>query len=468
MSTQLIVILGYFAIVTVVGLLASRLASSSDDFLLAGRKMGVFICSAAIAGEWIGGTSTIGTAEGGFLYGISAAWFAVANALGTVILAFTLAKLYRRSSAFTVTGFMEQYFGVRCRIVSSVVLTFVMIVVASVQIVAGAALMHTLTGINMLAAVWLTGAVFLVYTLSGGLWAIGYTNVLHVIVMYVGLILGLGMISSRMGGTETLSLNLPAYPYMSLAGAGISNVIAWITASVFAALVAQAAVQPIMGARDENVAQKSALLAAIYITPVGIIAALLGMYARVAYPGIASRTALPVLMMSLPPWAGGVVLAGVLAAILSTVAPCILAAGTLLSKDVYQRLICPAATDDKVRAVSRWFTLACGIIAIIWGLYCKVILDQVYFAYTLRATIAILLLFGVYWKNTRPKSAVFALALTTIFALGWEMAKNLLGRYPYGIHPMYVALVTTCVVVIAGSLVGRELGRARGHAGGEG
>ena len=191
MSVQLSIVLAYFLVVTPVGLIAMRLNKSADDYLLAGRKMGVLLCSAAIAGEWIGGTATIGTAEGGFLYGISAGWFAVANALGTVVLAFTLAKLYRRTGSFTVTGFMERYFGPQCRAVSSVILTFVMVLVTSVQVVAGAALINTLTGLDPRIAMVVTGVVFLAYTLSGGLWAIGITNAIHIVVMYIGIGVGL-------------------------------------------------------------------------------------------------------------------------------------------------------------------------------------------------------------------------------------------------------------------------------------
>lgn len=131
MSIQISIVLVYFVLVTLIGLWSSRKARNSDSFLLAGRGMGTLLCAAAMAGEWIGGTSTIGIAEGGFRYGISSAWYTVANAFGTVILALTLAKLYRRSNSFTVIGFMERYYDVKTRRIAAVVLAFVMIVVGS-------------------------------------------------------------------------------------------------------------------------------------------------------------------------------------------------------------------------------------------------------------------------------------------------------------------------------------------------
>ncbi len=452
MSVQLSIVLAYFLVVTPVGLIAMRLNKSADDYLLAGRKMGVLLCSAAIAGEWIGGTATIGTAEGGFLYGISAGWFAVANALGTVVLAFTLAKLYRRTGSFTVTGFMERYFGPQCRAVSSVILTFVMVLVTSVQVVAGAALINTLTGLDPRIAMVVTGVVFLAYTLSGGLWAIGITNAIHIVVMYIGIGVGLFFVWRGAGGLPALAADLPSYPFFHPFGHGVSQVTAWIIASILAALVAQAAVQPVMAARDEDTAKKAALLAVIYIVPVGITTVLLGMFARVLYPEIPARLALPTLLLGLPAWASGVVLSGILAAILSTVAPCILAAGTLLAKDLYARNICPNATDCQVNRFSKIATFVSGVAAIILAMYSTdTILGQIYFAYTLRASLALLLVLGVYWTRARKGPAVLAIVTTSAFAIAWEIYKGIAGAYPFGLHPMYVALATTTAVMLVGS-----------------
>lgn len=452
MSLQLAIILGYFLVVTPIGLITMRLNRSADDFMLAGRNMGVLLCSAAIAGEWIGGTATIGTAEGGYLYGISAGWFTLANAMGTVVLAFTLAKLYRRAGSFTVTGFMKHYFGHRCCTVAAAILTLVMILVTSVQIVAGAALINTMTGLDPKWAMIITGFVFLAYTLLGGLWAIGITNSIHLVVMYVGVFVGLAMVWKNAGGFPALTSTLPFTPYFHPLGGGVSQVLAWIIASILAALVAQAAVQPVMAARDEETAKKGALLAVIYIVPVGIITALLGMFARVLYPDIPARVALPTLLLGLPAWAGGLVLAGILAAILSTVAPCILAAGTLLAKDLYAVVIKPRAGDREVNRFSKLATLASGILAIALAMYSTdTILSQIYFAYTLRASLAILLVLGVYWSRARKGPALLAIVATTIVAIGWEVYKGVTGAYPAGVHPMYIALLVTFGVMVAGS-----------------
>lgn len=448
MSIQLYFIIGYFLIVLIIGLLSTFLSKSSDDFLVAGRKMGIVLCAATIAGEWIGGTSTIGTSQVGYLYGISAAWFPIANSIGILILSLTLAKLYRRSEVVTVTEFLEKYFGKRVRITASIILTLVMTVSGSVQIVAGGALMNTVTGMNMKWAMIIMGFIFLVYTLAGGMWAVGITNVINMAVIYIGLILGLFYTASVYGGFDVLTASLPAQPYFSMGGEDPLKIGGWIITSLLAALVSQAAVQPIMGAKNERTAQVGTVISSLLIIPVGFIGALLGMYAKIAFPNISSFTALPQLLMSFPPWIGGVIMAGILAAILSTVAPCILAAGTLMAKDVYQGVFNKEASDQQIYKLSRIYTLIFGVLAIVFALYCKVILDQIYFGFTLRSTLAILLLFAVYWKAPRPAVALWSLVITAGVAVYWEIMKTVNGYYPLKIYPIYIILAITIIITM--------------------
>jgi len=452
-SLQLAMILAYFLLVSFIGIIAGRMSKTSADFMMAGRNMGLVMCAAATAGEWIGGTSTIGVAEGGYIYGISSSWYPIANALGLVIFAFTLAELYRRLGEFTIPGIIERYLDVRCRIVSSVVLAAVMVIVGSLQVVAAGTIMTSVTTLNFQVSLVLVGLVFIAYTLSGGLWAIGLTNMLHVVVLYCGVITALVFAMRAGGGFAALRAELPAQPFFSMLGVSPSKVGAWIMASVMGVFTAQAAVQPILAARDEKTAKRASLLAAAVIAPLGLITSLTGMFARISFPGIDPKMGFPQLILTFSPAVGGLVLAGVLAAILSTVAPCILAAGTLLTNDVYRRLLRPEADDRTTYRVSRLLTLGAGLLALSIALFAPVILEAIYLAYTFRSAIFIILAAGIYWKRTRPEAALGAIVATSIATVAWETLKATgNGAYPYGLHPMYLALVISLLIIVAGSL----------------
>ncbi|MDR1804563.1 MAG: sodium:solute symporter family protein, partial [Treponema sp.] len=398
---QLIIIIFYFVIIVTIGLAANKKTKSASSFHGAG--LGVLMCVAAGTGEWLGGTSTTGVSEYGFDFGISGAWYTIANGIGIIFLAIFFAKLYRSLETVTVPGIIEKFIGVKARVISSILLTFVMIAVGTSQVVAAGTLGVSVFHLDYVSAVIALGLVFIGYTLAGGMTAVGYTNTIHLIAMYGGALLALFLVVGDVGGFSQMRLDLPP-SYFSMTAIGTPKVISWIIASLLGACTAQAGIQPILAARDVTVAKKAAFITALAVAPFGIITALLGMAAKIKFPGLSNgKQALPTLMMNVNPVAGGIILASILAAILSTISPIILASGTMITKDIYQRILRPNATDAQVLRMSRITTAVAGLLCIITAIILydsSRLLDIVYFAYTLRGCMFVVLLLGIYWKRT--------------------------------------------------------------------
>ena len=390
MPLQVFIILLYLIATILLGILAKNKAKSSSSFH--GSGLGILMCVAAGTGEWLGGTSTTGVSEYGYEFGISGAWYTLANGIGLIVLALLFAKLYRSLETVTVPGIIEKYTGVNARIVSSILLTFVMIAVGASQIVAAGTLGSTVFGMDYTTAVLVMGTGFILYTLAGGMVAVGYTNIMHIIVMYGGVILAIILTGRTVGDIAGMRAALPE-SYFHMTSIGFPKVVSWVIASVLGACTAQAGIQPILAARDANVAKKSAVITAFIVAPFGIITALLGMAARVIFPDLANgKLALPSLLMNMEPVAGGIVMASVLAAVLSTISPIILAAGTMMTNDIYKRVIRPGASDQDLLFISRLTTALAGVVCMLIAiiLYDSTrILDMVYFAYTLRGSLFI-------------------------------------------------------------------------------
>lgn len=467
MSLQLVIIILYFAVTVVIGLYAKRKANSASAFH--GANLGILMCVAAGTGEWLGGTATTGVSEYGYLYGLSGAWYTVANSIGVIVLALFFAKLYRSLETVTVPGIIEKYVGVNARVVSSVLLTFVMIAVGTAQIIAAGTLGVSVLGLNYYSAVVILGVGFILYTLAGGMTAVGYTNILHLIFMYGGIILALILSSNNIGGIDNILNIMPKEPYFNWFSIGKIKVSSWIVASILGACTAQAGIQPILAAKDVKVAKKAAFITALVVAPFGILTALLGMMARVNFPDLTNaKLALPTLMMTLQPGAGGLVLASILAAILSTIAPIILAAGTMVTKDIYQRIIKPQATDQEILKMSRLMTGLAGITCIVLAMLLyggTRILDIVYFAYTIRGSLFVVLLFGIYWRYTTPKGAISAMLLTSLVGLYWVVYKAIFGQYP--IHPWlsetYASVIVAAISTVMFSLVEMSFKRKKSN-----
>lgn len=466
MSVQLMIILIYFALTVGIGLYAKRSAKDSNAFHGAG--LGVLMCVCASTGEWLGGTATTGVSEYGFDFGISGSWYTIANGIGVIFLALLFAKLYRSMETVTVPGIIGKFLGVRARTVSSVFLTFVMLAVGTSQMIAAGSLGVSLMGLDFNLMVVAFAAVFIVYTLAGGMQAVAYTNVMHLCCMYGGVILAIVLALNKAGGMSAVASTLPE-SYFNMTSIGMPKVSSWIIASLLGACTAQAGIQPILAAKDVNVAKKAAVITAFVAAPFGLFTALLGMIAKtMSINGTLLDTAgqlvtngklaLPTLMMNLSPIAGGIVLASILAAILSTVSPIILASGTMVTKDIYHGVIRPDATDAQVMRMSRITTAISGVICAGVAIFLNSsgirVLDIVYFAYSMRGALFVIVLLGIYWKKTSEKGAVYGMIATAIVGLFWVIFNAVTGHFPIpGVTETYISVFTALVSTLVFSLI---------------
>lgn len=453
--TQIIIVFAYIILTVLISYAGKNKSKTTKSY--EGAGLGLLLCVVAGAGEWLGGTATTGIAEYGYLYGLSGAWYTIANGLGICFLAIFFAKMFRSLNTPTVSGIIGKFLGREAKMASAALLILIMIVIGMTPVVALGTMGETLFGFEPNASILIMGLTVLCYTVLGGMMAVGYTNILHLVVMYAGAILAVVLCGREVGGLEAITNSLPR-SYFSFSSIGIPKISSWIVASVLGACTAQAGLQPVLAAKNEKVARKSSFYIALLVAPFGIFTAILGMIARVKLPGIENtKLVLPKLLLSMDSVAGGFIMASVFAAILSTIAPIFLSVGTLFTRDIYQetKWYKKNSSDDKLLKVSRIATLIGGLICIAASLVfgkSSTILDMIYFGYSLRAALFIILLLGVLWKNTSPKAAITSMALTGITGIVWISYKKITGTYP--IHPNFsetyisvlVALISTVVI----------------------
>ncbi len=476
MSVQLIIIIVYFIATVVIGVLSGRKTKSAAAFT--GVALSTFAIVCASTGEWLGGTATTGVSEYGFLYGLSGWWYTIANGIGVLFLGLLFAKLFRSLETGTVPGIIEKFFGVHARTVSCIILTIVMLAVGLSQMIAAGKLGESLLGIPFWISAIAFAVIFIVYTLAGGMNAVASTNVMHLIVMYVGVIIAMIIAVSRAGGMDAFTngiSNLRAEnggSFWNMFTIGGSKVSSWIIASLLGACTAQAGLQPVLSSKNAKQARKACIITAFVAAPFGFFTATLGMAARVMYEngdllqGVAlkeaGKSALPELMMrGMNPVAGGLVLAAILAAVLSTVSPIILASGTMVTRDVYQRVLKPNASDQEVLKMGRITTAISGVICCVGAILlwkASTVLELVYAAYSLRGALFVVVLLGIYWKRASQKGAIASMICTAVAAVAWVAIKLATGSYPlkfgsFAVSETYIAVVVAFVCTIVFSLI---------------
>lgn len=420
------------ALVLGIGFFANVKGKTAKSFH--GANLGILMCVAAGAGEWMGGTSTTGVSEYGYLFGISGAWYTIANGLGIMVCTCFFARLYRRLNTPTVPGIVGHYYGKNARTVSSALLIVVMIAVGISQMIAIGTLGKAILHLDIEWSIMISGCVVILYTIFGGMLAVGYTNTLHLAVMYVGMIAAVIYCVTNMGGLNAAVSQVPA-GFDSFTSIGFPKIGSWVLASVLGACTAQAGIQPILAARDEKVAAKASLIIALIVAPFGILTAALGIIARIRFPELASaKLALPQLLNTMPPALAGLVTAAMMAAVLSTASPIFLACGTLFTRDIYLRFQ-PDTKDKKELRVSRTVTAVSGLICIIAAIAffnSATVLDIVYFAYSIRGSLFVILLFGIVLKKSKAseKAVIVSMLVTAVTGLVWVVYKQICGAYP--------------------------------------
>jgi len=427
MSIQLAIIVIYIAVLFGISFYAKRLAANgSTNFLFAGRKMGSGLVAVNVAGLAIGAASTIGVAEHAFTVGIAAGWYNGAWSAGALIMGLFAAAKYREMDCTTVPELFERYYDKNSRVIAVFGLIIIQMVITAMQYLAGGALLSSLLPeyFTFQMGMIVSAVVFIGITLIGGLWASGLSNILSMILIYIGILAGTFMTVSNQGGIGAIAAKLPTETdwFAPVGSLGLAMVVGWFAVMITQTISAQGPVQIACGARDGKAARNGYLWGALIIFPIGFLCALMGLAAKVAYPGIKATMALPKIIMSLDPFLSGMTLAALWAADVSTACTLLLGAGTLFSQDIYKRFIAPGISDSKYVIVNRITILAIGLITLWFAFNAVGILRTLLLGLSLTTAFTVIFLFTIFAPGLCRKSSAFYTTLVGMTALAaWQL-----------------------------------------------
>lgn len=431
LSIQLFIVLAYIVLLFGISFYVKRRADKgSTEYLFAGRKLTAGLIAVNITGLAVGAASTVGVAERAVKVGISAGWYNAAWAVGALAMAFIAAGKYRSMKATTIPELFERFYDTKGRLISALGLVIIMLVITSLQYLAGGAILSALLpDIFSFKGGMLTSAVvFIGITLIGGLWSSGLANVLSVILIYVGILYSTTTALGNIGGMDVLVAKLPVGSDMlnPLSGLPLALIIGQFVVMATQALTAQGPVQIACGAKDAGTAKRGFIYGAMLIFPVGFLCALLGLIGMVTYPGISATMALPKVVMGLNPWAAGATLAAMWAADVSTACTILLAAGTLFSQDIYKRFLNPGVSDEKFVMVNRLSILVCGIVTLWFAFNAVGIVKTMLSGLSLTTPLTVVFLFTMFAPNLCKRSAAFYTTLVGLLSiLAWNFIPSL-------------------------------------------
>lgn len=471
MNIYLTVIIAYFAIIIIMSFFLRKLAAkSSADYLVAGKNLGVIVCAVVVAAEWLGGMSTIGVSEKAFTTGtLQPILYNISTSIGMIIIGFTLAYYYRKNEVHTVSEMLEKLFGQKAKKYSAIAFLFAYITLAYVQLQTCASVMAPLFNIDWIYAVILSSFIITLYTYWGGMHGIAFTSIVHLGVMFIGVgtALVIGLID--VGGFDNLSKLLiakgaPVNHYNPFS-ADLTDAFSLLLGGVLGGMAAQASIQPIFAAKDAKTAKNAAILSAFIVAPFGLMTAILGLIAKTGMyidtdKVTNAKMILPTLLTQesfISPILGGLALAGVLAAILSTVGPVNFAVVTIATKDIYKGFLKPDADDKKLVSIARKLVVFVGVITIPLAILLKGgVLDAAYVSYAIRAIGAIVIVFGIYakgWIDEKTVKNAFIYGTLSVFMF---IAADYLGIFK--VDKTYGAVIVTLAIILIGKFTRKSNG----------
>ena len=429
----LIIVCVYLIGLLSIGFLCKKfLIKSSADFLLAGRRLGVFFVAASLAANNVGGGSTIGVASKAFSgWGLSAGWYVLAASIGIIPLAYFAPRI-RRTMAHTIPEVIRNRFGEIAGTTSALLNIISLFCLTASQILATGTVVSILIGIPLNLAILVSGAIVLCYCVAGGIIADVYSDVIQLVIIFFGLLIAMAVVLNNIGGFRVLAEKLPGKT-MSFTGVGFTIIISLIINYFCTFLSGPEMVSRFSSARDEKAAMQASWISAIFMGLLAFIPAVLGLVALAVNPGLDNGTGTSALMWTVneyaPPVLVGLVAAAIISATMSSADSNLLCASTIFVKDIYQAYVNPAMDDKAIILLVRLSVVVLGFFSVFVALFHFNLVTLNLFAFALRSSGPFAAYgFALVWKGATKHSGLVSIICGSAGAIIWQM----LGE-PFGI-----------------------------------
>ncbi|MFB7639668.1 sodium:solute symporter [Peribacillus butanolivorans] len=453
-NLDLVVISVYFAILIGVGILGSFKAKTSEDYVLAGRNLGMFMYFGCLAAVILGGASTIGTARLGYEYGVSGIWLVAMLGIGITLLGLFFSDKILNLRVMTISEYLSKRFNKEAGFLSAIVSSLYALMVTVTQIIGMGSILNVLLNWNLTLSMFVGGGLVLFYTVLGGMWSVTMTDVIQFVVMTVGIFfIMLPMSISKVGGLASLENQLPA-GFLSISNIGVDRIFQYFLLFALGMVVAQDIWQRISTAKTKEIAKKGTIFAGIYSVFYGITISVIGICTFIYLPSLedSQTTFVSMALAILPTGVLGLIVAAVVSALMSTASGTLLAASTLITNDIIKTLSNKQMSDGTYLLVSRIVTGIVGLISIIIAVWVQDILIAMDIAYSLLSGgIFVPVLLGLFWPKATSKATICAIVgsmLVIIISLIIEGSTST--------HPIIYGIVTSFLILVPGSLLGQR------------
>ena len=465
----LITFVVYFIFLLGIGFYFYRRNVSIEDYLLGGRGMGAWVTALSAQASDMSGWLLMGLPGAIYLGGMGGVWIAIGLFVGTVLnwkLVSGRLRIYtQKTGTITLPCFFEQRFGDPTgllRTVSAIIILIFFTIYASSGLVATGKLFESTFNVNYKTAVIVGGMIIIAYTFLGGFLAVCWTDLFQGSLMVLALIIVPVVAYNRVGGIEAISEAMVSKGIQKglipqgekLPALAIISAMAWGLGYFGQPHI----LARFMSAKSLGKLAESMAIAIIWVfislagaVAVGLIG--IGMFENLT-GGEEEKVFIYMISNLFNPWIGGILLAAILSAIMSTIDSQLLVSSSALTEDFYQMAIKKNASEKEIVTVGRICVIIISVIAMILALRPNdTILGIVAYAWGgLGAAFGPLVIFALFWRKTSWQAALAGMVTGTVVLVVWKQVG--LSREMYEIVPGFIA---NCLMIfLVNTIIGQK------------
>ncbi len=431
----------YLLITIIIGLWASRQVKTAKDFAVAGRRLPLLLAASALFATWFGSETILGASsefvDNGLLGVIEDPFGA---ALCLLLVGLFYARPLYRLNLLTFNDYFRDRFSPKAELVSAIFMVPSYFGWIAAQLVALGILLQALTGVPIGAGILICTIVVLIYTYSGGMWAVSITDFVQTIVIIVGLIVLAIQLIPQAGGLQKVIASRPEGFFRFFPEGNVHSIIhyfaAWITIGL-GSIPQQDIFQRVQAAKNEQTAVNASVLSAIMYLTVGFLPLLIGLSGKILYPDPGQTDAqmlIPEIILKNGSFALQIMLFGaLLSAILSTTSGAILAPATVLAENIIKPRL--KNTDGRdLLSIMRFSVVIVAVISAILAMMSSDIYELVGTSSALSlVSLFVPLTAGLYWKKANNMGALLAMSFGMAAWLYFEFFPTEIPSLIYGL-----------------------------------
>ncbi|MBN2549440.1 MAG: sodium:solute symporter family protein [Anaerolineales bacterium] len=411
----------------IIGYWASRKVETNVDYVLAGRRLPLWMAAPSIMATWFAAETLMGSSATAYQYGFQGVVFDPFGATMCLVVAGVfIVRIARRAQYVTIMDFFQHRYGTAMSVIGTVTQIITYFGWTAAQIVAGGSILQALLGWPLSTGMILVAVIVTLYTMAGGLWADTALDFMQMFLTSFGLIMIVTAIVTNVGGikeffglagSQYVSEPFALWPikdegYLGYTGSPgwFYYIAAWISLGL-GAIPAQDYLQRTCASKNESTAVKATYLAALLYLSFGVLSPLIGMaaYGAIGPDLPMEETEFILITMALkflPPVLAAVFVAALASALMSTSDSSMLAGATMFTENII-KVFKPDISDKTQLLMTRLSLLVSGAISLLIAMFATTIYKLAVLSNTsILVGMAAPYIIGMYWKKANHTGAL--------------------------------------------------------------